>query len=141
MKHRKVLTLIALIIILLCSCGGNTGPQWTADQVIVAFQSANLEAESISPLTKDDYGLAPYVCTGIHFLIPSLCPDCGGRVFACDSQADQDKLEEFYVTMGQESALFFSWVHTKDNILVQINGDLPEDQAQQYQTALNNLQP
>jgi hypothetical protein len=36
-------------------------------------------------------------------------------------------------------AAFFSRVFVKDNILVQINGDLPETKANQYQAALNKL--
>lgn len=55
------------------------------------------------------------------------------------SQEDLDKTEAFYVQLGRESAILFSWTFKKDNILVQINGDLPEDKARQYESALNNL--
>jgi hypothetical protein len=36
-------------------------------------------------------------------------------------------------------AAFFSRIFVKDNILAQINGDLLETRANQYQAALNNL--
>jgi hypothetical protein len=35
--------------------------------------------------------------------------------------------------------MLFSWVFVKDNIVVQINGDLPEEQAKKYEAALNGL--
>ena len=41
--------------------------------------------------------------------------------------------------MGKSSALFFSWVFVKDRIVVQINGDLPEDAARKYEAALNGM--
>jgi hypothetical protein len=43
------------------------------------------------------------------------------------------------VKLGKENAAFFSWVFVKDNILVQINGNLPEEQAKKYEAALNAL--
>ena len=114
--------------------------RWNSEQVVQAFKDAGLEAESTRPMTKDDYGMAPYVATeGTRFLIPSLCSDCGARIMSFDSEEDLNLTREFYVRLGEQSAMFFSWTFVKDNILVQINGDLPEDQARQYEAALNNL--
>jgi hypothetical protein len=76
---------------------------------------------------------------GTHFLIPSICDDCGGRIFSFATQPDLDVTKAYYVALGKGSAAFFSWVFVKDNILLQINGDLPDAKAKQYETALNNL--
>jgi hypothetical protein len=46
---------------------------------------------------------------------------------------------DYYFALGKSSAAFFSWVFIKDNVLVQINGDLPEDKAKQYQTVLDSI--
>ena len=63
--------------------------KWTSQQVVNALKSAGLEAESTSVMTKDDYGLAPLVAVeGTHFLIPSLCSDCGGRIFSYSNPDD-----------------------------------------------------
>ena len=40
--------------------------------------------------------------------------------------------------MGASFAMLFSWVFVRDNILVQINGELPEAKAKQYETALRS---
>ena len=91
-------------------------------------------------MTKDDYGLAPMMAVeGIRFLIPSLCPDCGGRVLSFASPEDLEVTKMYYVELGRASAMFFSWVFVKNNILVQINGDLPEERAEQYEAALNAM--
>jgi hypothetical protein len=106
-----------------------------------AFQSAGLEAENARPMTTDDYGMAPMTAVeGTRFLVPSLCQDCGGRILTFASQQDLELTREFYVEAGRTSALLFSWVFSKDNVLVQVNGDLPEDKARQYEAALNAMQ-
>ncbi|MBM4467291.1 MAG: hypothetical protein FJ014_17345 [Chloroflexi bacterium] len=91
-------------------------------------------------MTKDDYGLAPMrAVEAVRFLIPSLCEDCGGRLFSCETQEDVDAMREYYESLSEVSAMFFSWVFVRDNIVVQINGDLPEEQARQYEAALNTI--
>jgi len=130
----NIQTLLLIALSLLSGCAG--GGQVTADDVISAFKDAGLEAEDIRPMTKDDYGLAPYVCEGTRFFIPSLGQDKGGRLYVCDNDKDRDLLTDFYTEAGRTSAIFFSWVFTKGNIVVQINGDLPEDTARQYESAI-----
>ena len=92
-------------------------------------------------MTKDDYGMAPMKAKeATNFLVPSLGEDdAGGRVFVFDNQADLDSTKAFYDTLGKESAFLFSWTFAKDLTLVQINGDLPEDKAKQYEAALAGM--
>jgi len=118
-----------------------TFQKWSSSQVVNAFQSAGLEAENARPMTRDDYGMAPMTAIeGTRFLIPSLGEDRGGRILSFASQQDLEQTQQYYVELGRSSALFFSWVFAKDNVLVQINGDLPEDKARQYEAALNAMQ-
>lgn len=153
---RKIVFILAAILILgLTGCGQRqTQPQaqpavqpqkatfekWTPDQVIAAFKSAGLEAENVRPMTKEDYGVAPMLALkAVRFYLPSLGQDKGGRLFSFSNQEDLEKMKSYYVDASKKSALFFSWAYSKDNILVQINGDLKEDKAKQYEAALNSL--
>lgn len=111
-------------------------PEINSDMVIAAFKAAGLEAENPYTMVKNDYGAAPFLCAGTRFLVPSIGPDSGGRIFICGSQVDQDALAEYYNSLGRQSALFFSWVFTKGQVLVQINGNLPEATALQYEAAI-----
>lgn len=114
--------------------------RWNSTQMVDAFITAGLEASSPRPMTVDDYGFAPLVAIeGTRFLIPSLCAECGGRILSFASLEDLEKSRAYYVDLGRESAAFYSWTFVKDNILVQINGDLPEEKAQQYEAALNAM--
>lgn len=117
-----------------------TFARWTADQAAQSIDAAGLEFVSPAPMTKDDYGMAPMLGQGTRFLVPSICADCGGRLFVFDNQGDLEKMKSYYEGLAQQSAMFFSWVFTRDNILIQINGDLPEEQALKYQAALDGMQ-
>ncbi len=118
----------------------NTFEKWNANHAIEAIKAAGLECESPREMTKDDYGMAPMMAKeGIRFFIPSLGPDNGGRIFAFATKEELEKTRDYYVKMGKESAMFFSWVVEKDNILIQINGNLKEEVANKYKDALNNM--
>jgi hypothetical protein len=113
---------------------------WDTQQVLDAFLSAGLEVSNPRLMISDDYGLVPMLAVeGTRFFIPSICSDCGGRIM---SFADEEKLvivRDYYGQMGRFSAVLFSWVFVKDNILVQLNGQMPEADARRYEAALNYL--
>ena len=113
-----------------------TPPPPLAYAVIEAFKSAGLEAEGARPVTASDYGMAPYLCTGLRFLIPSLGPDNGGRLFVCNNPDDLEALKGYYQSMGEKGSEFFSWIFVKGTILLQINGSLPEPAALKYEDAI-----
>lgn len=142
---RKVLILaVALAFALgLAGCGGSGAPKaksWNSGQAVEVFKKAGLECENTRAMTKDDYGMAPMLAKeGTRFFIPSLGEGSGGRIFSFDKVEDLEKTKEYYESFAKQSAVFFSWLFTKDNILVQINGDLKEEKAKQYQAALENL--
>ncbi|HBY93183.1 MAG TPA: stress protein [Chloroflexi bacterium] len=138
MKTKNLwLPFVLFLILVTTACGNNNGSQKiTADDVVTAFKNAGLEAESTTKMTKDDYGMAPFVCEGTRFLIPSLGDDSGGRIFICEKKEDLDNLAKYYNDLGKSSAMFFSWVFTKGSVLVQINGDLAEDTAKKYEQAI-----
>ncbi len=122
----------------LVGSGGIADP--TPEDVIEAFREAHLPAEGPKEMTPEDYGMAPMVAEeGMRFLIPPLGEDAGGRVMSFDSQADLQKTKEFYDSLGRESAMLFSWTFQHENLLVQINGELPEDEARRYEAALKTL--
>jgi hypothetical protein len=113
---------------------------WNSQQVLEAFIAAGLEAETARPMTPDDYGIAPLVAIeGTRFFIPSLCDNCGGRIMSFSTQEDLEAVQNYYNELSRSSAMFFSWVFVRDNILVQINGDLPEASARQYESVLNEM--
>ncbi|GBF05853.1 hypothetical protein DAERI_060113 [Deinococcus aerius] len=116
-----------------------SGAAITTDQVVKAFAAAKLEVKTPKRMGPQDYGVAPYVGKGVRFLIPSLGADNGGRIFDVPNAAERRRLANTYIDLGKQSALFYSWVFVHKNIVVQINGDLPEAQALRYKEALLKL--
>ena len=83
-----------------------------------------------------DYGAAPTLATeAIQFTIPSL-EEAAGHIYSFASEDDLEKMVEYY---GNASADNFSWVYVKDNILVQVDGRLPEEKVKQYESALGHM--
>ncbi|SEN77856.1 hypothetical protein [Lihuaxuella thermophila] len=135
---RIIFFAITLLSLILGGCS-DQNQSLTVDDVLQKFKAAGLEAENPREMTKDDYGLAPMKAKEAkRFFIPSLGENAGGRIFSFDNAADLKQTKEFYDRMGKESAMLFSWTIEKDNILVQINGDLPEEKFKQYKKALEN---
>lgn len=115
--------------------------KWTSSDAIEAFKAAGLEAENVSAISKNEMEMAPTSFKeGTHFFVPSLCEDCGGRAFSFENAEDQKLVADYYNELGRRSGMLFSWVFEYDNLVVQINGDLPEAQARQYEAALKTLQ-
>ncbi len=89
-------------------------------------------------MTREDYGGAPTVGEGTRFLIPSLGADKGGRIFT-GPPAALEQLRGYYVETGRGGPAFFSHTFMRDNVLVQIDGQLPADKAGQYDAALQAM--
>ena len=124
------------IVVLLGAFATTSYAAPTAEDVIAAFKRVGLEAENPTPMKPKNYGLAPFVCKGVRFLIPSLGEDNGGRVLACPNAEDRDAIAGYYERLAKKSAAFFSWVFVKGNTVVQINGDLDEETAKKYERAI-----
>ncbi len=118
---------------------GESFSTWRTTDVVYAFQAAGLECVDPQPMPHDA-SVAPFVATeATRFLIPSLCETCSGRIYSFDNPADLETARAYYVTLGEVDAQFFSWVFVRDNLLVQLHGDLPEDWARRYESALMNM--
>lgn len=136
MKRRSFI-LGSIALFALSGCGA--APAVTPERVIDAFKAGGLEAETPKKMSREEYGAAPLVGEGVRFLIPSLGADKGGRVFIVPNQADRDKLAGYYRELGKSSAAFFSHVFVKDAVVVQINGEMKDDQAKKYEAVLAAL--
>jgi hypothetical protein len=118
MKDSILLIVLGIVASILFSvCSGPSAPQWQSSQVVALMVAAE----------------------GTSFLIPSLGEAKVGRIRSFDSPEDLEKTKAYAVKLSKESAAFFSWVFVKDNILVQLDGKLPEEQAKKYEAALNAL--
>jgi len=103
----------------------------TAKEVIEAFRDEGLEVGEVQTVERsEDRSLIPKTYEEqMSFTIPSSGERSGGRVFTFPSREDLDPVSEFYEEFG---GVFASYVYVEGNVLVQIDGDVPEDQADRY---------
>lgn len=111
------------------------------EAVIAAMQAAGLECAEVHELAPAEYKLAPYVGRGLRFMLPSHGPNYGGRVFYVTDPTERAELRAFYEEMGRASAILASHLYERNNILLQIPGDVPLETARQYQAALQAAVP
>jgi hypothetical protein len=60
-------------------------------------------------------------------------------LYCYEDEADLDEMKGYYDSMGEESAMLFSWTAKHKNILVQVNGDMKEEEFNKYKKALKSL--
>lgn len=108
-----------------------------SQDVVDAFVAAGLECEDPQPITQEDTSFMPVEVT--EFLLPSQCPDCTGRIYIFDNPAELQQARTYYTRLGQDDPNRASWLFVKDNVLVQISGGVPQDQARAYGNALRQL--
>ena len=138
--HIASLSLVLLLIGASAAVAQTPPPKpTTPDAVIAAFQAAGLEAASPMPLARKDYGKAPFLCKGVSFVMPSLSEDTAGRAFYCARKADRDRLARYYTNLGQQDPAQFSHVFVSPPYLVQLSGDLADEQAAKYEAALATI--
>lgn len=132
----KYFSLLLILGILLTACGNGT-KELTSSEVVTAFQDAGLQAEESREMTKDDYGMAPMKAE--KGTIVKIGDDMNARIMSFKNESDLEETKEYYDKLGEESAMLFSWTLAKDNILIQMNGDLPEDKYNEYKEVLEEL--
>jgi hypothetical protein len=60
----------------------------------------------------------------------------GGRVFTFESEEDLAPVRDYYEELGRASGMFFFHVFVEGNTLLQINGELPKNQAEEHEVVL-----
>lgn len=132
--------LALLVALALVGCGGGPSAQVSPEQVVDAFRAADLEVGEVKEMAvPDDWGLLPMGEEGLHFLLPSLCEDCGGRAMLFEDEEQANRVKAYYDGLDDASAMLFTWAFQRGRLVVQLNGDLPEERARQYEEVLDNL--
>ena len=115
---------------------------WSAAEVMRAIKEAGLENQNAHLMRPDEYDPIPALAVqGIYFSIPSVCPDCSGMVLSFNDPAALESTKSFFIeTKANDHAALSSWVFERDNILLQLSGQLAETKARQYGAVLSRLQ-
>ena len=101
----------------------------TARQWAQVLRQAGLEIENLQDLVSMGEQLPPGASSGIHFEMPSYCDGCGGKLVVFESAESAAPMADWLQSLGQ-------YAYNRDNVLIQIDAQVPREVALQYWTVL-----
>ncbi|WP_100331931.1 stress protein [Bacillus xiapuensis] len=148
---KKIIPFLSLLLILsLVACGNSSSTsksesnekvqkeeKVTVDTIITAFKDAGLEAENPTELENKEFGNTREA--GKRILVPSLGEDAGGRIFEFKNASGLDAAKTYYDELGNSGPLFYSHTYSKGNFLLQMNGDMKDDQFEKYKKVMDEM--
>ncbi|WP_166705077.1 stress protein [Bacillus albus] len=152
MKH-KLLTALACSALLMgmaaCSSNDKTANESKPKQeakkaepvtttlLINEFKKAGIEAENATDLPQKEFGNMRK--DGKRILTPALGEDKGGRVFEFSKKEDLEKAKKYYDELGNSAPMLFSHTYAKGNFLLQMNGDMKDDDFNKYKEVMDKV--
>lgn len=148
MFTQRLFVLSMIVVLLVSACAPSESKssvsfqQWHTIDVLQAFQAAKLPVE-IPQLSKDERDLFAneMAVESRQFVIPNQGDPllARGIIFSFQNESDLQEIQDYYAALGKELPQYGSWVFVKENLLLQINRNVPEAVAQRYAEALNLL--
>jgi hypothetical protein len=115
---------------------------WHTSDAFEAFQEAGLPTE-IPELSKDERDLfvTEMPVESAQFVIPGQGDPAIARgiIFSVQNRRDLLYIRNYYASLNKALPQYSSWIFIKDNLVLQINRNVPEAVAKQYAQALNLL--
>ncbi|HFK1722479.1 stress protein [Bacillus thuringiensis] len=138
-KRLAVLLIGALLLFGLSACDSvkSMTSNVTVGKVIEEFKAAGLEADNPSDLPEKEFGNTRKEAKRI--LVPALGEDSGGRIFEFKNKEDLEKAKKYYDDLGNGNQMLFSHTYAKGNFLIQMNGDMEDDQFNKYKEVMDKV--
>lgn len=109
----------------------------TTTSLINEFKKAGLEAENTTDLPQKEFGNMRK--DGKRILIPKIGEDKGGRVFEFSKKEDLEKAKKYYDELSNPAPMLFSHTYTKGNFLLQMNGDMKDNEFNKYKEVMDKV--
>ncbi|MFP7282091.1 stress protein [Bacillus altitudinis] len=135
MKKLSIFIFICLMMLTACSSAASNEKQLTTANIIEAFKSAGLEAEKPSDLKQKEFGNIRE--EGKRILVPSLGENAGGRIFKFGNETDLQQAKSYYDELGNAGSMFFSHTYSKENFLLQMNGEMKDSEFEKYKKVMD----
>lgn len=109
----------------------------TVDEIIAEFNKEGLDAKEATELPQKEFGNIRE--EGKRFLVPHLGKDQGGRIYKFKNKEDLEKAKNYYDELGNNSPILFSHTYAKGKYLLQMNGQMKDDEFYNYKIVMDNL--
>lgn len=134
MKRIVMLIGMSLLMAVLVACGGEESSKTNAD-VIQQFKDDGVEVGETSELPNKEFGNTR--AEGTRILVPSLGDDAGGRLFKFDKEGDLKDAKAYYDDLGAAGSMFYSHTHQAGDFLLQMSGDMTDEDFKKYADSLD----
>ncbi|MGX7092371.1 DUF1002 domain-containing protein [Hutsoniella sourekii] len=116
-----------------------------------AFVEAGLNEYEPRIMGRDDFGVAPLVADeavqfGAQFAEIPMVDEEGnedpynyGRLFTFSNSKDLENTKAYYDDLAKQSAMLYSHTYSKGNILLQMGGDVPDEDFAKYTSVIDKL--
>ncbi|MEH7220790.1 stress protein [Bacillus toyonensis] len=109
----------------------------TTTSLISEFKKAGIEAENATDLPQKEFGNMRK--DGKRILTPKLGEDKGGRVFEFSKKEDLEKAKKYYDELGNSAPMLFSHTYAKGNFLLQMNGEMKDEEFNKYKEVMDKV--
>lgn len=127
--------LILGLSLALVACG-NEEEKATVDDIVEQFKADGLEIGEVSDLENKEFGDSRK--EGKRILIPSLGDDSGGRLFVFENEKGLNDAKSYYDELGKGSPLFYSHTYANGLVLLQMNGDMSDEDFEKYTESIKS---
>ncbi|MBE7332054.1 hypothetical protein [Staphylococcus haemolyticus] len=129
---KKVLGIIVIALIFLGACGKS----YEIKDVTKGFEDDDLNVKNEKKMSHDDFGAAPMKAEEAKiFVVES---DKHARIMRFKNNDDLKQTKKYYDQLGKESAILYSHTYSKDNFLIQMNGDIEDSTFEKYKKSMDN---
>ena len=135
MKRIILFIITCLLMAVLVACGKEEAT--TNADVIQQFKEDGLEVGETPELDKKDFGNTRE--EGTRILVPTLGDDAGGRLFKFEKDSDLEDAKAYYDELGAAGPIFYSHTHKAGDFLLQMNGDMPDEDFKKYADSLDKM--
>lgn len=109
----------------------------TVDEIITEFNNTGLEAQDPTDLPQKEFGNIRE--EGKRILVPHLGKDQGGRIYKFKNKEDLEKAKKYYDELGNTSPILFSHTYAKGKYLLQMSGQMKDDEFYNYKVVMDNV--
>ncbi|WP_436855604.1 hypothetical protein [Staphylococcus caeli] len=128
---KKLVFLLLSGLLVISACGKTIEPS----NVINGFKDDGLSVKHEKEMKKEDYGPAPMKAEKAKIF--EVEDGKNARLLMFKSDDDLQETKKYYDELGKSSAILHSHTYSKNNYLLQMNGEIDESTFNKYKKSLN----
>ena len=138
MKKLLLMSALLCVSLILFACGSSSETSSrSSNDVIDGLSSTGLISDIVADLPEKEFGENRE--EGKRILVPSLGEDAGGRLFKFKNEKGLNEAKKYYDDLGKGSPLLYSHTHANGLFLLQMNGDMSDEDFEKLKVAMDEV--